>query len=86
MTGASETLAPATRTTVTDVSPASLGELLLDAAARYRGVALQYCRDGHTISITYPELGAQASEIARGLIALGSQPGDRVAIFAATSA
>lgn len=85
MTGASETLAPATRTTVTDVSPASLGELLLDAAARYRGVALQYWRDGHTKSITYPELGAQASEIARGLIAIGSQAGDRIAIFAATS-
>jgi long-chain acyl-CoA synthetase len=86
MTGASDTLAAGPRTTVPDLSPSSLGEMLLEAAARYRGVALEYRRNGKPISITYPELGAQTSEIARGLIALGLRAGDRVAIFAATSA
>jgi long-subunit acyl-CoA synthetase (AMP-forming) len=64
----------------------SLGQMLLDAAARHRGVALQYRRNGQTISISYPELGTITTEIARGLVALGLQPGDRVSILGATSA
>jgi long-chain acyl-CoA synthetase len=64
----------------------SLGQMLIDAAQRHRGVALQYRREGQTVSITYPELGAIVTEIAVGLIALGIEPGDRVAILGATSA
>jgi long-chain acyl-CoA synthetase len=60
--------------------------MVLDAAARRRGVALQFRRDGRTVSISYPELGERVSEIALGLIALGVQLGDRVAIFASTCA
>ncbi len=65
--------------------PTTLGEMLLAAAARHHGVALQYRRDGATVCISYPELGTRVTEIARGLITLGVQPGDRVSIFATTS-
>jgi long-chain acyl-CoA synthetase len=83
------------RSTPTDPAPASppavggpstLGEMVLDAARQHSGVALQYPRDGQTISISYPELGAITTEIARGLIALGIDRGDRVSILGATSA
>ncbi len=60
--------------------------MLLDAAEQHDGVALQYRRDGKTISISYPELGAITTEIARGLISLGIGAGDRVSILGATSA
>ena len=66
-------------------SPETMGEMALDAAARHGGMALEYRQDGQMISISYPELGSKASEIARGLIAIGVRPGDRVAIFAETS-
>ncbi len=64
----------------------NLGDMVLHTAAAHRGTALRYRRDGELVSISYPELGARVSAIARGLIALGIVPGDRVAIFAATSA
>jgi long-chain acyl-CoA synthetase len=67
-------------------SPGTMGEMLLATAARHDGVALEYRRGGRTISISYPELGAHVTEIARGLIAIGVQAGDRVSIFAETSA
>ena len=83
-----------TATTVPQgVTPASagsrsdtLGQMILDAANRFEGVALEYRRDGETVRISYPALGAISTEIARGLIGLGIEPGDRVAILGATSA
>jgi long-chain acyl-CoA synthetase len=66
--------------------PDTLGQMVLDAAARFGGVALQFPRGGQTAQITYPELGTICTEIARGLIALGIEPGDRVAILGLTSA
>jgi long-chain acyl-CoA synthetase len=68
------------------VGSGTLGQMVLDAARCHRGVALQYRRGGQTISISYPELGAIVTEIARGLIATGIEHGDRVAILGATSA
>jgi long-chain acyl-CoA synthetase len=65
---------------------ATLGQMVLDVAARFEGVALEFPRDGKTVQITYPELGAISTEIARGLIGLGIDPGDRVAILGLTSA
>ena len=62
----------------------SLGHLLLRAAERHQGCALRYKSDGRWIDISYPELGATAREIARGLISLGIEPGDRVAILSNT--
>jgi long-chain acyl-CoA synthetase len=64
----------------------TLGQMILDAAARFEGVALQYQRDGRTVRISYPALGAISTKIAQGLIGLGIEPGDRVAILGATSA
>ena len=64
----------------------TLGQMVLDAAARFGGVALQFPRGDQTGQITYPELGAICTEIARGLITLGIEPGDRVAILGLTSA
>jgi long-chain acyl-CoA synthetase len=85
-TVAATTPAPGAQTQSTGAASATLGEMLLSAAARHIGVALQYRRDGVTVSISYPELGTRVTEIARGLIALGVQAGDRVSIFATTSA
>ncbi len=55
---ATRTPAPGSRTGSPASAPvASLGAMVLDAAARRRGVALQFRRDGRTVSISYPELG-----------------------------
>ena len=64
----------------------TLGAMVLDAAATHKGTALEYKYCGRPAKISYPELGAMASEIARGLIALGIEPGDRVAILGLTAA
>jgi long-chain acyl-CoA synthetase len=68
-----------------DTEPQTLGQLVLDVAERHSGVALQYPRDGRMAYISYSELGNISSEIARGLISLGIEPGDRVAILGLTS-
>jgi long-chain acyl-CoA synthetase len=65
---------------------ASLGRMMLDSAERFDGTALEFRRGERTIAISYPELGAIAMEIARGLVALGIERGDRVAILGTTSA
>ena len=64
----------------------TLGQMILEIARRHHGVALQFQRDGRTAYISYPELGTICSEIARGLISLGIERGDRVAILGLTSA
>jgi len=76
-----------------DVTPVSagsrshtLGQMILDAADRFEGVALEYRLNGETVTISYPALGAICTEIAQGLIGLGIEPGDRVAILGTTSA
>ena len=66
--------------------PETLGQMLLHAAARFDGPALQYPRDGRTATISYWSLGVISTEIAQGLIRLGIEPGDRVAILGLTSA
>src|SRR6478672_1181154 len=66
--------------------PRTIGELILDSARQHRGVALQFRRDRQPAYIFYSELGTIATEIARGLIRLGIEPGDRVAILGLTSA
>jgi len=39
-------------------SPGTLCSMVLDAATRHSGVALEYRRAGRRVSITYPQLGA----------------------------
>jgi len=46
--------------------------------------ALRFRRDGTWQDLTYAEVWRAVGEIARGLIQLGIQPGDRVCIFAPT--
>jgi long-chain acyl-CoA synthetase len=77
---------PEPHTTPFGMQPKTLGQMVLDASARFTGVALEYPRAGRTVRIDYPELGRTCTEIARGLISLGIEPGDRVAIFGLTSA
>jgi long-chain acyl-CoA synthetase len=66
--------------------PRTLGEMVLGATERYTGTALEYEKGGHRVRIAYPDFGTIVTEIARGLIALGIQQGDRVAILGSTSA
>jgi long-chain acyl-CoA synthetase len=66
--------------------PRTLGQMVLDSASRFRGIALQFPQDGQTAQLDYPGLGSACTEIAQGLIALGIEPGDRVAILGLTSA
>jgi long-chain acyl-CoA synthetase len=60
--------------------------MVLAAARRGPAVAMRFPLDGHTASLSYGELGVISREIARGLIALGIDPGDRVAILCSTRA
>jgi long-chain acyl-CoA synthetase len=66
--------------------PKTLTSLVLDAAARYRGIALRYPDGDGWREMTYPAFGQGVREIARGLIALGVAAGDRVAILSNTRA
>jgi long-chain acyl-CoA synthetase len=63
----------------------TIGWQILAAAERYPGeVALRAPADGRWVDTTYAELATAAGEIARGLIAEGIRPGDRVAILGST--
>src|SRR4051794_5636086 len=63
---------------------ATLAAMALEAAERYDGAALKY-KDGDDWSeLSWEELGSAVREIAAGLIDLGIEPGQRVAIFADT--
>jgi long-chain acyl-CoA synthetase len=66
--------------------PRNLGEMVLGAAQRHTGIALQYTREDRDVYLPYPALGTISLEIAQGLIALGVEPGDRVSILGLTSA
>ena len=60
---------------------ATMADLLAGAADRHRGTALRYCEGSTWIEVSYSELGRIADEVARGLMALGVERGDRVAIL-----
>ena len=64
----------------------TLATLVLDSAARHSGTALRYPEGDRWRQISYPALGQDVREIAKGLIALGVQAGDRVAILSNTRA
>jgi long-chain acyl-CoA synthetase len=63
-----------------------MSALVLDSAAKHSGTALKYPAGNRWGEISYPKLGTGVREIARGLMALGVQPGDRVAILSNTRA
>jgi long-chain acyl-CoA synthetase len=63
----------------------TIADLLGLAAERWPDrVAARAKRDGGWVDTTYREAGEIVSEIARGLIDLGIEPGDRVALLAQT--
>ncbi len=72
--------APSTATAKT------MSALVLAAATTYSGTALKYPLANGWGTISYPKLGDGVREIAKGLIALGVAPGDRVAILSNTRA
>ena len=61
----------------------TLGEMILRAGTR-GGIALRYKQDGSWREISYEQLVRSARDIAKGLIALGIQPGERVSILSDT--
>lgn len=64
----------------------TLGAMVLAAARRGADVAMHFPLDGQTVSLSYAELGVISREIARGLIALGIEGAERVAILSSTRA
>jgi long-chain acyl-CoA synthetase len=62
----------------------TLATVVLDAAARHPGTAMRYPQDGGWQRTSFPDFGADVRAIAKGLIALGVAPGDRVAILSNT--
>jgi long-chain acyl-CoA synthetase len=66
------------------VHAATLGEMVLAATERHSGTAISFERDGIRRSWSYAEFGKAIREIARGLVALGIEPGDRVAVIGNT--
>jgi long-chain acyl-CoA synthetase len=62
----------------------TLVEMTLRATATHQGPALRYPSADGWAEMSYAELGTAVREIARGLIALGIKPGDRVSILSGT--
>jgi long-chain acyl-CoA synthetase len=68
-------------------SPArTIATLVLEAAARHRGPAMRSPSAGGWESTSYQQLGTDVRAIAKGLIALGIEAGDKVAILSNTRA
>ena len=59
-------------------------QMVLTATAAHDGPALRFARGDGWAEMSYGELGVAVREIARGLIALGIRPGDRVSILSGT--
>jgi long-chain acyl-CoA synthetase len=66
------------------VNAATLGEMVLAATERHGGTAITFRRDDVRQSWSYAGFGNAVREVARGLIALGIEPGDRVAVIGNT--
>jgi long-chain acyl-CoA synthetase len=62
----------------------TMGSMVLRAAERYPGTAVTWREDDGWRRVSYPELGEIVREIAKGLITLGVEPGERVAILSQT--
>jgi long-chain acyl-CoA synthetase len=63
----------------------TMAALAGNAAERFGGeIAARFLRDGEWAELTYTELWQQVRDLARGLVALGVEVGDRVSILANT--
>src|SRR5690348_9838759 len=65
---------------------ATLGGMVLAAADHHHGPALRFRRDGVTVEWSYDDFVTRVRALARGLIALGIAPGDRVCVLGSTRA
>src|SRR3954465_6415347 len=65
---------------------ATLAAMALEAAERYDGGALKYKDGDDWAEMSWDELGKAVREVAAGLIDLGIEPGERVAILSETRA
>ena len=64
---------------------ATIADMMARAAERFGDrPAAKYKHDGTWHDVSYAEVGAIVSEIARGLIDLGMEPGDRVSLLCTT--
>ena len=77
--------ATATGTQQRGTGSKSIADMLPLAAERYgERTAVRLKRDGEWHDVGYAEVAEIASEVARGLIDLGIEPGDRVCILCST--
>ena len=77
-----EPIDPSAELLLTSVTPPTLPEVLADSAARYGSkMAFQQRAEGRWQQVSFDELWRQSRDFAAGLIALGLQKGDRVAIM-----
>ena len=75
----------AATTPSTGTGSRTIADLLPRAAARYADrVAVRHQVDGRWRDVTFGAVGAIVSEIGRGLVDLGIEPGDRVSLLCAT--
>jgi long-chain acyl-CoA synthetase len=80
-----EVLATATSATERSVDSRTMADMLLGAAEQHEGPALKFQRDGEWMEISYAELGEHVKTNAKGLLALGIEPGDRISILGETA-
>ena len=66
------------------MSANTLGRMVLDSTERHSGAAIRFPRDGTWHEWSFAELGTAVRDLARGLAALGLEPGDRVALLGET--
>src|SRR5215211_7428214 len=77
-------MAGGTATAEQGTGTSNLAEMTLEAANRYDGAALKYKEGEEWTEMSWEELGKAVREIAAGLIDMGIEPGQRVAIFSDT--
>jgi long-chain acyl-CoA synthetase len=64
---------------------ATIADLLLRAADQYADLpAVRHKHGGEWVDVSFAEVGTIVSEVARGLIDLGLEPGDRVSLLCTT--
>ena len=65
-TTSTSTTPQATARDARPLGPRTVGEMVLTAARRHSGVALQHNRSGASVYISYPELGTISTETPAG--------------------
>ena len=66
------------------IGAGTVAQMVLEATSRYQGSALKFHAGGEWRETSYHDFGRQVRDVAKGLMALGLQRGDTIAIFAFT--